>query len=741
MSSTDDPALGQHKHNTLENFQPLVPTVSASHRLQHISTPQGSSASFGYIVARQWRADVASNRKTWAVVGTDVEAQFLYKDLIAGAVADTPVSSINRETILLSTRAGDCATYRRSGQLVIMPYSQLREVLFLGMFVDIPLVDWIGTLGGPTIVMDFNWGKVSFDMALSCSLIAKYVKASRKSRTNVFMACTVSDNNTTYFGEINQHIKAQQVMTPFDAHSVRLRFCEESKSREAFVESSEIEDGSSARGGRFLLVMDDHELPDGIMPQSLDSLELTSTGEAEYPLLDLGMSYVGSISNLRGVIIWPFTSAWGVCEGQSTRCFGPHRTARSQAEIHYYSRYMHGTVDPEAIIMQTEEEFNTCLPALCDDSPAHTVDLTALLVCCKLLWPRTAISKVPVYLPQDKQSLASQLQTLIMKRLLETFPEEHTPLDQSGLSILDTKTALTTTGKTTATLSVRTIDSPHGAHLLAQLLDPDGSDTALSQTSEAVVNTVLSLVAVTESLYGATIINETIVLQEDIRGKEQWYNTELYGVGAVEAWRGPIWLALSIWQKVRAECPFPTLDEQNHDNRLLLNNGELLGYLNLTLDWDTAFETAADAAKARGLDVPELSNTARLTAEEMLAVEKALVRAYLDKIIYVTDTGVSTFKAKHLLSGRRIRRPLISQARQVWWTKCQGHNAPLSRDNPCAELFFIYTHMRYEKDETLGDVASIPLDVTYVSPTAVELVLEEAGKLELMPGRHQEGTS
>lgn len=385
MFSADDPTPGQHKDNTLEIFQPLVPTMSPSRRLQHISTPQGSSASFGYIVTRQWHADVASNRRTWAVVGTEAEAIFLYGDLVAGVVGDTRVSSTNRDSILLSTRAGDCTTYLRSGQLVVMPYSHLRELLFLGLFMDIPLVSWIGSLGGPTIVMDFNWGKVTFDMALSCSLIAKYVKASSNMRTNVFMACTVSDNTTTYFGEINQHIKVQHVMTPFDTHSVRLRFCEEHKSPEALAAWSGSEDEPGARGGRFLLVMDGHELPDGIMPKSLESLELTGTEEAEFPLLDLGMSYPGQISDLRGVIIWPFTSAWGVCEGQPTRLFGPHRTARSWAEIHYYSRYMHETADPEAIIMQTEEEFNTCLPAICDASPAHVVDLTALLICCKLI--------------------------------------------------------------------------------------------------------------------------------------------------------------------------------------------------------------------------------------------------------------------------------------------------------------------------------------------------------------------
>ena len=115
MSRADDPMSGQHGRNTLKNFRPLAPTMSASHRLQHISTPNGSSASFAHIVATQWRADVADNRKTWAVVGTDVEAGFLYRDLVANAVADTSESSINRVSVILSTRAGDCVTYRCPG--------------------------------------------------------------------------------------------------------------------------------------------------------------------------------------------------------------------------------------------------------------------------------------------------------------------------------------------------------------------------------------------------------------------------------------------------------------------------------------------------------------------------------------------------------------------------------------------------------------------------------------------------
>lgn len=736
---------GQHTHTTLEHFRPLAPTMSASHRLQHISTPNGSSASFAHVVANQWRLDVASNRKTWAVVGTDVEAGFLYRDLVANAAADTSESSINRDSVILSTRAGDCATYRRPGQLVLIRFSHLRELLFLGFFVNQPLLSWIGNLGGPTVVMDFNWGKVTFDMAFSCSIIAKYVKTSINKRTNVFMACTVSNNTRTYFGDVNQHIQVQRVMTPFDAHAVKLRFFENKSPRESLAKSPGTGNGHIESRRRVLLVMDGYELPDDIMPQSLDNLDLVSNGELEFPLLDVGMSYVGDISNLRGVIIWPYTSAgWEMCEGQPTRCSDLHRMARSQAEVYYYSRYMHDTVDAEAAIMQTEEEFNINLPAICYTPPAHTVDLNALLICCKLVWPSTAIDKLPVYLSKDKQTLASQVQILVMKGILETSLGKSGPLDHSELSILDRKTALTNTGKTTAALSVSTIESPHSAHLLAQLLDPISPDSALSQRSEGVVNAILSLAVVTESLDGVTRINEVVALQKDLRGDDEWYNTELDGVGAWEVWRGPIWLALAIWQKLRVNylwrVPFADYDEEVHDHCLTLNNGELHVYPYRTYEWDTAFETIVDAAHARGLDMPDLSDTARLTAEEMFAVEKALVRAYLDKLIYLTDPGDGLIDAFHLLTGRNISRPFASQEIQIQWSECQRRTTLMSRDGSSANVFFIYTHMRYGMDETLGEVAPIPLDMTYVSYTAVEIVLEEAGKLELMPGCRQEGT-
>lgn len=732
MSTASEPPVRQHAEDVLQDFQPLSPiglSNSPSRRIQHISIPNGSSASFGYIVAKQWRADIANRRNTWAVVGTPLEAELLHKDIVTGAPADTP--GITRESLVISGHSGDRIELFRSGDLIIMPFSHLREFLFRGLFADPSLPSRVDKLGGPTIVMDFNWGNTAFDMALSCSLIAKYINTSINDSSNPVMACTVSNNSTTYFGDVPQHTTIQRVMTPFDAGYVNLQF------------SDTRDDDSADRRGRMLLVMDAEDrqnLPDEPRIRSLDRTELTSIWEANHIALERGMSYVGCVGNLSDVLICPGTTGWRVCEelGQPVLCQYPHRVVRSQAEVHYRSRYIHENfLNPRFFVMLTEECFYTTLPALCKTSSAHTVDLTALLICCKLLWPRTAIAEMPVYMPPDTQFLANQLDSLVLKGILETITDDSVPSAQSELSILRTKMSLTTIGRSIGFSLMDSFASPYSAHLMAQLLDPNASDPTLNPMSETVVNAILSLTAITETYEGITRLNETIHLQNLQTGPEEWYNEELRGVGAGEAWRGPIWLALAIWQTLRSDPAWRDTedfydDTDAEDDYLALNDWNIIVHLPSTFGWDRAFESAVDAAKARGIDPPYLSRTAQLTAEEMLAVEKALVRAFLDKLICVSDVGYWSFEANHLLSGREICRPTGSQMTQVWWSECQRREDPSAKVSMGRIIFCIYTHMSYEFDDS-DDVWPTPADVTYVSRRAVQLVLEEVGMSELMP--------
>lgn len=448
------------------------------------------------------------------------------------------------------------------------------------------------------------------------------------------------------------------------------------------------------------------------------------------------MSYVGCVGNLSDVLVYPWTSGWEMREGQPVFCGYPHGVGRTQEEVRYRSRHIHDTFpNPRSFVILEEEKF-TELPALSERIPAHTVDLAAMLVCSKLLWPRTTIYEVPASMPQNRELLMDQLNILVMKGILEVTPDDSTLPAESEQSILTMKTSLSTMGRTTARFLVQSFVSPHSAHLLGQLLDPDMPDSALSPTSEAVVNAILSLIAVTETCDGVSSLNKAIDLWDLGRGPKAWYSEELRGIGAGQAWRGPIWLALAIWQRLRSD---PTWrdeedlydDGNDNDHYLTLNKGQIAVHLPSTFDWDRAFQSAVDAAKTHGLNPPELSDTAHLTDEEMLAVEKALIRAYLDKLICVRDAAYWSFEAHNVLSGRNIERPSGSQATQVWWLECQRQDYPLDEFPIGQTVFAIYTHMT-EGEEMMGHVGAIPADVTYVSGRAVQLVLDEVGMSELI---------
>lgn len=112
---------------------------------------------------------------------------------------------------------------------------------------------------------------------------------------------------------------------------------------------------------------------------------------------------------------------------------------------------------------------------------------------------------------------------------------------------------------------------------------------------------------------------------------------------------------------------------------------------------------------------------ARLTADEVLAVEKAVLRAYLDKIICVKDPGYWDFRAWDLMSGQDVGRPLDCQMSQLWLNDCQDRDALPSRETQPV-IFCIYTYAMHE-----AGGMPIPADHTHVSFSAVEIVPEEGG--------------
>lgn len=57
---------------------------------------------------------------------------------------------------------------------------------------------WDPMFGSPTIVMDFDWGNTTSDMAFSCLGVAKLID---KNLGAAIMACTISSDDRKPFGD------------------------------------------------------------------------------------------------------------------------------------------------------------------------------------------------------------------------------------------------------------------------------------------------------------------------------------------------------------------------------------------------------------------------------------------------------------------------------------------------------------------------------------------------------------
>ncbi|KKY33676.1 hypothetical protein UCDDA912_g06386 [Diaporthe ampelina] len=173
------PALGEQQQappvlSCIETFRPLVPTgdmKSTSQRLQNIFETNGSPSSFGYVVSKQWRADSVADRSTWAVVGTAMEAKLLEQGLFHGLAADVTGGPVDSQFVA----APESNEALAGAGIVIMTFDPLVETLSQH-FRPGEGWEWDAAFGSPTVVMNFAWGNMSFEMALACLFLASLIK-------------------------------------------------------------------------------------------------------------------------------------------------------------------------------------------------------------------------------------------------------------------------------------------------------------------------------------------------------------------------------------------------------------------------------------------------------------------------------------------------------------------------------------------------------------------------------------
>ncbi|KAL1883923.1 hypothetical protein Daus18300_000031 [Diaporthe australafricana] len=744
------PPLGEQLEppvlNSIEAFKPLVPKdgmASTSQRLQHIYVTNGSPSSFGHVVSKQWRSDSAIGRNTWAVLGTEDEVAILLADLINGDITDVPGQAMDVES-MVAPAPTEALSGLGTCRLVFVTFKHLVRVLS-ECFLKGPTWGWDAMFGSPTVVMNFASGDMTFEMAFACPLLARLIEDTIGTSLQTIMACTVSNDNMPYFGKEWRDVQMQEITVLTRAPRPAMEFMhyavDQSESPEEMKEAVSNSRRKNSRNGvkkRSLLVAGNPLLsevswtskdPKPIFARELHVLRQDATRDL---VIDDKMAHFGCVSNVGDVIIQPFTAGCTFDRLQLTWGAGEHCLPRSQVEINYHSQHcQESAAQPNILVLASKEQFDS-LPAHCETSIAHGAELARLLICCKLIWPGVPIANIPVLLPENENFTMHQLRFLSVKRLvvrpLKDIPGEATRPGKREMPHLYMTMTMTKLGHTTATILMHGVQSLHSAHLLGQLLDPTGGVDGLSYMNVGIVDAILALAVLTETRDdGETQLKAVISMRKPQPSSRDWYEG-LRGVGAGQAGRGPMWLAVGIWQKLMTDHslrgPLEYCGRRPPEKCVAVNHGCIDLFNFATLHWDRRLVVMNSiCASLYGISPAGLLSTTTLGDQELLAVEVALVRAFMERIICVVKYG-EEFEARDMASGCVVGRPFRSQEAQIWWEDCVRRDTlPNGRKPPVT--FWVYSHLIYSgSDYDDGGVIRIPQDLAHVSFRAYRLAHE-----------------
>ncbi|KAG8166272.1 hypothetical protein KVR01_004824 [Diaporthe batatas] len=723
----------------IEAFRPLVPTedTGSTARLQHIFVKNGSPASFGHVVSEQWHTDHTNGRSTWAVVDSNTECLLLATDLVDGAT-NIPGQKVDTELVRFPSADGKIP----GSGIVIMSFRELVTTLSACRGPG-PVWQWDAALGNPTVVMNFAWGDMSFDMAFACPLLAKVIEATTGIDAGGLMACTVSSENKRYFGKEWKLVETQEITSLTRGDRPRPTFRGSDKwtvndgQERMFDEikgslSDILEHGSRAREQRSLLLAEPRVadlLGSGARAVvEVGSCETLRSQEMQDIDISLGgsLTYLGQLRMISDVVIYPYFSGYTDSDGQLVAMTAWNGVPRSQAEINYYSRCnQESDTQPRVHILTSEKRFRE-LPTHCETSPAHTLHLGRLLLCCKFVWPELPLADVPVLLPEYDAAVMLQLMYLRNKGLIArpavATGEVNRP-GQAGKPELYRMMDLTALGSKTAVILLHGVHGLTSAHLLAQLMD-----TPEEQRTTATVEAFLAMSVLSEprDLSRRTPLCGDISVTAGKDHDRTWYDTNLKGIASGNAGRGPVWLAAGLWQELmhnyEFRAPLGQSNRRQHEYPpAVFNNGSIKVDVEETLDWDDRLVVFSKILTDHtGIPaVIELKDTP-LTAPELLAVEVALVRAFMDRIMIMEDHG-KDFKACDMASGLQLGRPVKEQEDQIWFEDCESRDR-LKSGLTFPVIFCVYSHLIEAVNN--GLVTMHPVDVTVVSARAVRLALE-----------------
>lgn len=293
---------------------------------------------------------------------------------------------------------------------------------------------------------------------------------------------------------------------------------------------------------------------------------------------------------------------------------------------------------------------------------------TLLLVYARIAGAKRRLLDLSVLLPRERPQLLDQcLRRLRDRRLLLDTP---TGPNQSGGDLLHSNLWLTDLGEDVLTITKdRALQSIHAKSLVAQLLPAvrDGNISWLSG-SPAVADAILSLATIIETNDHMTLI-EVIVVDVAEEYAEVGFEGRTTGIAAELYRRGPVWLAVLLWHRMRQDESWRPVDRAvcTHKDfagkfvRWVSNNKIAIDRM-ASFGWDDIWDRLR---RYGGELVPKQNDDLRLDEEELHSVEKAVVRAFLHNLAWVHMPKRTVDFAYDLAAKRALQLPRQTQLHQL----------------------------------------------------------------------------
>lgn len=740
------------RHKMLTNFTPIKPVeadAAARELTEQVVMKNSTADGFACVLLKQWREDTSSSprRDTWGVVGTALEAGLVYRDLEGGHISDGSSQAIPEGQLATPD------TYEAGkGQLIITSFEKVAEVV---------LVALAGRTSFPenvSAVLNFGYGSVTFAMAVVSTSLVRLIRNSLVMRNNTLAVCTVCNSSTSFFGRgwpprmVHEIGSEEANMDRYEWRTSPAGAGGEQQPQEGDgtqSASDHFKKACQAKRGekRMVLLMDlPRDLALEIGEDShirwqrhssehwvYDSKhELQDRAKGANIAVNTGIDYIGPIKNVGRVLIHKHVRGF-VYDSRNSHMVMKYYTRRSKSEIEYAGR-LHGAAEPPPQIYcdMTLPEFQGS-PHMPSTSPAHTADLPRLLLVYIHTWAGAGlpVADMPVTLPTDEYTVEEQLRRLAVKGLVKVLAPPSKPHGAVGRRLLYSALGLTTAGKDTAVMILYgNIESIHVAHLLAQVVGGN------AQATDVVEDAALNIASVLETAEGATKLAGIV----DTRGSSRQTLGDfksrglLQGGAAPSVGRGPLWAGIALWHKMRTDKNFRA--EENvymmGASPALLDILAGVGkpkalQINRTrsFEWDrTLHKLRAQVGRNKG---SEYLFQDELSGEELLHMEKALVRAYLDRLAYIPlsqNIKNETPFAYDLTSNCPLQMPDGAQKWQLDEEYCRGLDRLPNGQRPPG-IFCFYTYLELEEDES-GRSKWSAQDMTHVSWEAVYRVLSES---------------